>query len=230
MYHATYAYNVTLHCTLIKSGTKLPSADSCSAYYVCGANGKYETKDCGSGFSFEKNKQTCLSSSNVECYYGLENPCIGKNATHVPDVSGCGKWFYCLEGAVKGTGKCPTGQTLSAGKCEYNDCKPGEETETETTVPICDIMPLDKWFGDTEDCATYVKCKAGLPTTIANCKNNLVSSSYHFFDVLSRKPNLSSIMSWYLLEKELKDLLIYVNIDLFFDCIVCSIKLNLNCK
>lgn len=176
VWHATYAaYDVAKYCSMIKTGTKLPSTDACSQYFTCTSDGKYTTADCGSGNSFDKNKQNCQPSANVDCYIGLENPCVGKNDAHVPDVSNCGAWFYCLNGEVKAKGKCPAGMALTAGRCDYYDCAGGSTPEeNETPVAVCDIMPNNKWFGDTLNCNAYYTCKAGAPITGGVCKDSLV--------------------------------------------------------
>ncbi|KAH8239625.1 hypothetical protein KR032_006048, partial [Drosophila birchii] len=153
-------YNVTAFCSSVKTGTQLGSIKSCNYYYVCSATGPV-LSECQSGYAYDYAKSTCAPASQVNCYWGVENPCGGKNGTWVPNTSICGGYFYCLNGANNGTGKCPGGQKFdtTTTQCVYGSCNSNlVESDEPTLSSLCEVVPTGMYFGDTGSCSTWNYC------------------------------------------------------------------------
>ncbi|XP_033158771.1 peritrophin-48 [Drosophila mauritiana] len=169
-------YNVTAVCTAVKVGTQLGSIESCQTYYVCQSTGPVQSS-CQSGFSYDYKRGSCYPSSEVDCYWGVENPCGGKNNTWVPNTAVCGGWFYCLEGKSAGSGNCPVNQkfdTTTMG-CVYGSCSNTQSTDGVVLGSLCDVVPPGQYFGDTESCSIWHYCEStstGLVLQSGTCSTN----------------------------------------------------------
>ncbi|EDW99710.2 uncharacterized protein Dyak_GE22942 [Drosophila yakuba] len=168
-------YNVTAVCTAVKVGTQLGSIESCQTYYVCKSTGP-EKASCQTGYSYDYQRSSCYPSSEVSCYWGVENPCGGKNATWVPNTFVCGGWFYCLDGESAGSGKCPSNQKFDAttAGCTYGSCATTDSTDGVVLDDLCDVVPPSLYFGDTSDCATWHYCEStstGIVLRTGKCDN-----------------------------------------------------------
>ncbi|XP_016955203.1 peritrophin-48 [Drosophila biarmipes] len=152
-------YNVTAFCTAVKIGTQLGSLESCQKYYVCQSTGPV-VAECQTGYSYDYKKSTCALSSQVDCYYGVAEPCAGKNGTWVPNTAVCGGYYYCDNGVGK-AGSCPPNQIFNSVKvaCDWGSCQSnlGDSDEIVLTS-LCDVAPPNQYFGDTKDCATWNFC------------------------------------------------------------------------
>ncbi|KAH8364091.1 hypothetical protein KR084_002490, partial [Drosophila pseudotakahashii] len=151
-------YNVTAFCTTLKTGTQLGSIESCQKYYVCQTTGPVAT-ECQSGYSYDYKKSTCLPSSQVSCYYGVANPCAGKNGTFVPNTSVCGGYYYCELGVSK-AGNCDDKQVFNAvtKECNWGSCASTQTTEGTVLNSVCEVVPPNLYFGDTNNCSTWNFC------------------------------------------------------------------------
>ncbi|KAH8257516.1 hypothetical protein KR038_011024, partial [Drosophila bunnanda] len=151
-------YNVTAFCSSVKPGTQLGSINSCNYYYVCSTSGPVLSQ-CQSGYAYDFAKSACAPASQVNCYWGVENPCGGKNGTWVPNTSVCGGYHYCLNGANNGTSRCPSGQRFdsSISQCVYGSCNLVESDEPNLSS-LCDVVPPGIYFGDTGACDTWNYC------------------------------------------------------------------------
>ena len=173
LHTASAAYNITAQCLLVKSGTKLPSTESCANYYVCQNQG-YTENICDNGYSFDKDRQSCQPAANVDCFYGLANPCLNKNVSFVPQVGTCGGWIYCSNNAEAGRGNCPSGTVFKSGDCVYGDCI-NEADKPDTSMNICDVMPINTFFGNSVDCSQYQVCTQDQAVPVINsCTNGLM--------------------------------------------------------
>ncbi|XP_017012314.2 peritrophin-48 [Drosophila takahashii] len=151
-------YNVTAFCTACKTGIQLGSIESCQKYYVCQSTGPV-VAECQSGYSYDYKKSTCLPSSQVNCYYGVDNPCAGKNGTWVPNTGVCGGYYYCELGVSK-AGSCSKNQVFNSvtAECEWGSCATTQTTEGAVLNSLCEVVPPNQYFGDTNDCATWNYC------------------------------------------------------------------------
>lgn len=158
--HVAYGeYDVNAYCTIVKNGVKLPSIESCQKFYVC--NNGIGTEDyCSSTQAFDKESQSCKLSSEVDCYYGVANPCEGKDKTYAPITGTCNGWIYCVNGTELGRGYCGSGLIFSNNQCIYGECNSsGNENESELTS-VCQLMQQNVYFGSTMNCKTWQICKA----------------------------------------------------------------------
>jgi len=168
-------YNVTAFCTAVKTGTQLGSLETCQKYYVCQSTGPV-VAECQSGYSYDYKRSTCAVSSQVDCYYGVSEPCAGKNGTWVPNIAVCGGYYYC-NNSIAMPGKCPSGQTFDSSKtaCVYGSCSSNLNESNETVLTsLCDVVPPNQYFGDTKDCKTWNYClsnSTGVFLKTGNCSN-----------------------------------------------------------
>lgn len=176
-------YNVTAFCTAVKPGTQLGSIKSCEYYYVCTSSGP-TLSECPSGYSYDYKRSTCAPSSQVSCYWGVENPCAGKNGTFAPDTAVCGGYFWCLDGAKSGKGQCKTGQTFdsTSGGCVYGNCNSNLAESNEPNLnSLCEVVPPGIYFGDTESCSIWNYClttTTGVVLKSGNCDTGTRTVSY----------------------------------------------------
>ncbi|KAI8036675.1 hypothetical protein M5D96_010476, partial [Drosophila gunungcola] len=167
-------YNVTAVCTAVKTGTQLGSIESCQDYYVCSSSGPVKNS-CQAGYSYAYTKSGCYPSSQVDCYWGLSEPCSGKNGTWVPNTAVCGGYFYCDEGKSSAPKRCGSGQVFDASSksCVWGSCNDNlVETEGTTLNTICDVVPPGIWFGDTQACDIWYTCQStttGIKQTSGTC-------------------------------------------------------------
>ncbi|XP_017080181.1 peritrophin-48 [Drosophila eugracilis] len=154
-------YNVTAVCTAVPTGTQLGSIESCQYYYVCQSSGPVNTT-CQSGYSYDYKKSSCYPSSQVECYYGVENPCQGLNGTWVPNTSVCGGYYYC-DNSVCRSGACPVNQVFDSTTkaCKWGSCTTtADGTEGTVLNSLCDVVPPGFYYGDTSNCSTWNYCQS----------------------------------------------------------------------
>ncbi|XP_017856671.1 PREDICTED: peritrophin-48-like, partial [Drosophila arizonae] len=151
-------YNVTSVCTLVKAGTQLGSIESCDYYYVCTPNGPVQTY-CQAGYAYDYKAQTCSPSSQVQCYYGVQEPCSGITEGWVPVENTCNQWIYCKNGVAGGRGSCGE-LTFSAQlqRCTAEKCNILSEGDGVTLNNICQVVPPNIYFGDPYNCTKYQFC------------------------------------------------------------------------
>ncbi|KAH8378212.1 hypothetical protein KR093_010160, partial [Drosophila rubida] len=169
------SYNVTQVCTMVKNGIQLGSIESCDYYYVCTKTGPVKTS-CSSGYSYNYKTQNCMPSSQVECYYGLENPCAGKSGSNwVPNVNNCQGWFYCNGDKISGSGSCDPGQRFESAsqRCIYGKCQVADSDALgPSLVNFCSVVPPNIYFGATDNCQTWYYCNSNGVQTSDNCKTS----------------------------------------------------------
>ncbi|KAH8271841.1 hypothetical protein KR044_007744, partial [Drosophila immigrans] len=169
------SYNVTQVCTMVKTGTQLGSIQSCDYYYVCTSSGPVMSF-CSSGYSYNYKTQNCVPEGQVDCYYGLENPCAGKTgANWVPNVSDCHSYFYCNNAAVAGHGTCGAGQRFESAsqRCIYGSCGSADaDTTGPSLVNFCSVVPPNMYFGATDNCQTWYYCNSAGTQTTDTCKTS----------------------------------------------------------
>ncbi|XP_016991142.2 LOW QUALITY PROTEIN: peritrophin-48 [Drosophila rhopaloa] len=176
-------YNVTAFCTAVKTGTQLGSIESCQTYYVCTSTGPQKSS-CQDGYSYDLAKSSCYPSSQVNCYWGLDNPCTGRDKVWVPNTSVCGGYYYCTEGTCSPAKKCATNQVFDSTTqaCKWGSCNGADSTATEGTVlsTPCDVVPPGIWFGDTEACDIWYKCESS--STGVTLKNGVCGTAMPAFN------------------------------------------------
>ncbi|EDW71236.1 peritrophin-48 [Drosophila virilis] len=160
-------YNVTALCTSVKYGVQVGSLESCDYYYVCTPSGPVKT-NCQAGYAYNYVTQTCSPEAQVNCYYGVENPCAGSTGDKwVPVAGTCNQWIYCKNGVNSGQGSCgalsfdPTSQN-----CTYAPCN----TLPDSEINYCNVVPPGIYFGTTTDCRTYNYCYPNGKLASANCE------------------------------------------------------------
>ncbi|KAH8271975.1 hypothetical protein KR044_012583, partial [Drosophila immigrans] len=170
-------YNVNEACTLVKTGTKLGSIESCDYYYLCSPSGPVKTS-CSEGYSYNYKKATCLPSEQVSCFYGLENPCEGKIGNNwVPDVNNCQGWYYCNDDAIANKGACGKGQKFegTTQKCVYATCQSNDLAEA--VMDYCDVMPTGVYFGNTDNCKEWIICDENAVASQGKCETSAFVAS-----------------------------------------------------
>ncbi|KAL7741388.1 hypothetical protein ACLKA6_013827 [Drosophila palustris] len=154
-------YNVTQVCTMVKTGTQLGSSESCDYYYVCTKQGPVK-QSCSSGYAYNFRTQTCAPASQVECYYGMSNPCAGKaGVCWVPDVKNpCVGWIYCANGNIAGQGSCAKGEKFDSAnqRCNYGSCVSDNIQSGPNQVDYCSVVPPGIYFGSPSDCKEWYYC------------------------------------------------------------------------
>ncbi|KAM8716877.1 hypothetical protein ACLKA7_003706 [Drosophila subpalustris] len=174
-------YNVTQVCTMVKTGTQLGSILSCSIYYVCTRSGPV-MQTCSSGYAYNFRTQNCALASEVECYYGMSNPCAGVvGSAWVPNVKNCQGWYYCNGNQIGGHGVCDKGERFESAsqRCIYGDCgQPDSDSDEPGLVNYCSVVPPNMYFGSTSDCQTWYYCNAqGLQTQGECASSAFIASS-----------------------------------------------------
>ncbi|XP_026845375.1 peritrophin-48 [Drosophila persimilis] len=170
-------YNVTAFCTAVKTGTNLGSIVSCDYYYVCTSTGPQKAY-CSSGYAFSLSTGSCTPVAQANCYYGVENPCLGRTGeSWVPVTGTCNQYYYCLDGVNKGQGSCKGTQSFDkvSQQCVYGNCIAGSVDNDEPNLTnICEVVPYGKYFGDTQACDTWNYCQ-----TNGTLQSNKCSSAYN---------------------------------------------------
>lgn len=161
-------YNVTEVCTMVKVGTQIGSIESCSSYYLCAKSGPVK-QFCATGYSYNFRSQNCAPAAQVECYYGMSNPCLGKIGNNwVPNTKNCQGWYYCNGDKIAGQGSCAKGERfeMAAQKCIYGECPKTDGNAVGLgLVNFCSVVPPNMYFGSTHDCNTWYFCNPqGLQT------------------------------------------------------------------
>lgn len=107
-------YSVLQYCQLVKSGTKLPSSDSCQKFYSCQSANKITEDKCASTEVFDKDTQSCIVKKLKDCKLDydkngdIKNICdIMENDIFFGDFKDCQKWHKCKQDKPMSTGKCP---------------------------------------------------------------------------------------------------------------------------
>ncbi|BFF98314.1 peritrophin-48 [Drosophila madeirensis] len=166
-------YNVTAFCTAVKTGTNLGSIVSCDYYYVCTSTGPVKTS-CTSGYAFSLATGSCTPVGQANCYYGLENPCLGKTGqSWVPVTGTCNQYYYCLDGVNKGQGSCKGTQSFDkiSQQCVYGNCNPAlvDSSDEPSLQSVCEVVPAGKYFGDTINCQKWNYCQADGTLQTSDC-------------------------------------------------------------
>ncbi|XP_017059485.1 peritrophin-48 [Drosophila ficusphila] len=155
-------YNVTAFCTCVKTGTQLGSIESCQSYYVCQSTGPVKA-ECQTGYSYDYKRSGCYPSSQVECYWGVNEPCAGKTNVFVPNTAVCGGYYWCSNGVSSKAKTCATGQVFNNDQqaCIWGSCPSTTDSSNETVLTnLCDVVPPGQYFGDTSNCSIWYNCKS----------------------------------------------------------------------
>lgn len=152
-------YNVTAFCSAVRPGTQLGSIVSCEYYYNCTSTAPVKSW-CPTGSVWDFKTSSCLIGGK-KCYWGVADPCAGRNNTWVPNTTTCGGYHYCLNGVILGSGSCPPGYKFDAysGKCMNGMCSELVESDQPNLVTPCDVVPSNFYFGDTDACSVWNYCK-----------------------------------------------------------------------
>ncbi|XP_067643603.1 peritrophin-48 [Eurosta solidaginis] len=150
-------YDVDGVCSLVTSGTRIGSIESCQKYYICN-KGKATAYECSAGTKFNKNTQTCWDAAHVNCFFGDSNPCVSKTEGFVPKPGSCRGYIYCKNGMAVGTGQCGTDLVFNNGECIYGDC-PTTNVNDASFTSICQVLPNEKYFGSAKNCGKWQICK-----------------------------------------------------------------------
>lgn len=166
-------YDVSSYCQRVPTGTKLPSLKSCNKYYTCQGNGKFVESSCNGNDAFDKDRQSCVPESLTQCFMPNEQPCRGQHDIFMPYRKDCRLWYWCYNGDILGTGICPKDQIFDvyAQKCTHGNCNSVDETN------VCDIMPVEMFFGDIDNCAFWHKCTKNKQIISSRCPQDYVSIS-----------------------------------------------------
>ncbi|KAH8419255.1 hypothetical protein KR222_000344, partial [Zaprionus bogoriensis] len=170
-------YNVTQVCTLVPTTTKLGSISSCTDYYTCTSSGPVKSS-CASGYYYNYQTQQCAPQSQVNCFYGLDNPCAGQTtACWVPNEANCNAWYYCENETIGGHGYCPSGQWFNGAKggCDYGSCTNSDSSSTGPVLTsVCQVVPPGIYFGTATNCSAWQLCTttSSTPTT-GNCATSV---------------------------------------------------------
>lgn len=146
-----------------------PDMDSsCRSYYYCSKGYKF-TYVCPGSYVFDGKE--CVDPSNYKCPH-TSRDCISlSNGYHHDKVSGCHKYFYCLDGDKITTLTCAGIKVFNGEKCvEPSDFRCPEPISEN----FCTSRP-DGLFAHTDSrCQRYVHCKDQKQMSISTCPDGKV--------------------------------------------------------
>lgn len=146
--------DISIYCTIVSNGIKLRDVTRDSYYFECRDGTAIEQK-CPIETIFDKDKQDCIK---IESCDGISEGWVTG-----PDCA----FVWCDDGKALGSGYCGAGQYFNGESCAWGDCPFGTSDKMEISS-ICEIIPLNVFFGNTENCNTWHRCKDdGLETR--NC-------------------------------------------------------------
>ncbi|XP_037937423.1 peritrophin-48 [Teleopsis dalmanni] len=167
--NAQVTVNMDHVCALVADNTLISTGSSCDSYYSC-LGGVATLQSCPPTQYFSKDDQTCVPSSEMNCYSNGEDPCSGATVGTWVSVPGtCSDFYYCsATGALRSS--CPYGENFDTASqsCVFASQLPcgitdnGDDSPGIVSINLCTYMQNGMYFGNPTSCTGWNKCTNNL--------------------------------------------------------------------